>query len=111
METNQIISEIVEHCKKALKNADWENNWGKQTKTICVIEELSNKFSFDLTATIYSVVNKSGYDENEIIERTIENCDVDLNVYDQNEHRIIFPNKGIRIRSTIENELKKYLQP
>ena len=110
METKQIISEIVEHCKKALKKADWQNNWGKQTKTICVIEELSNKFSFDLTASIFSVIHKSGHDENEMIERTIEGCDVDLNVYDQNEHRIIFPNKGIRIRSEIEKQLIKFEQ-
>lgn len=111
METDQIISEIVEHFKQKIKKADWENNWGQQTMTVAIIQELSNGFCAvgTMVASAKLHIDKSATPE--IVNHEVEDVDVSIEIFDENEHRIIFPNKGIRLRSTIENELKKYLQP
>jgi len=111
METKQIISEIVEHFKSKIKKADWENNWGIQTMTVAIIQDLSNGFCAIGTMVAYGRFYVDNSSTPGSISLEVEDVDVSINVFDQNEHRIIFPNKGIRVRSTIEKELKKYLQP
>jgi len=103
METKQIISEVVDHFKCKIKKADWDNNWGDQTMTVAIIQELSNGF-----CAVGTMVAYGKYHIDRGLE--VEDVDVTIEIFDKNEHRIIFPNKGIRLRSTIENELKKYLQ-
>jgi len=111
METKQIISEIVEHFKSEIKKADWENNWGDQTMTVSIIQDLSNGFCTIGTMVAYGKLDVDNSSTPGSISLEVEDVDVSINVFDQNEHRIIFPNKGVRVRSTIENKLKKYLQP
>lgn len=111
METKQIISEIVEHFKCKIKKTDWDNNWGSQVMVASIIQDLSNGFCVVGTMNAFGKLHIDHSATPEIVNLEVENVDVVLDVYDQNEHRIIFPNKGIRVRSTIENELKKYLQP
>lgn len=111
METDKIISEIVDHFKRKIKETDWENSWGRQTMTVAIIQELSNGFCAvgSMVADGKLRVDKSATPN--IVSMEVEEVDVSIEIFDENEHRIIFPNKGIRLRSTIENELKKHLQP